>query len=103
MKICPVCNSKVFDDMDMCYNCLSPFSENQPKEPSGFSREDFDFLLEEYAAQRDMFEREWEDYENDSRYAFSPQDTGTDVLNFSKGGEGLRIVINIPTEVVARV
>ena len=27
MKICPVCNSNVFDDMDTCFNCLHKFDD----------------------------------------------------------------------------
>lgn len=27
MKVCPVCKSNVFDDMDTCYNCLHKFDE----------------------------------------------------------------------------
>lgn len=27
MKKCPVCNSRLFDDMDVCYNCLHHFED----------------------------------------------------------------------------
>lgn len=30
MKICPVCHSRCFDDMDMCYGCLYRFSGEVP-------------------------------------------------------------------------
>lgn len=33
MKTCPVCQGKVFDDMDTCYNCLHHFEEEVPKPP----------------------------------------------------------------------
>ena len=32
MKVCPVCQGKVFDDMDTCYNCLHHF-EKEPEPP----------------------------------------------------------------------
>lgn len=28
MKVCPVCKSNVFDDMQVCYNCLHDFKNN---------------------------------------------------------------------------
>lgn len=28
MKICPVCKSRCFDDMNTCYGCLHHFEEN---------------------------------------------------------------------------
>lgn len=29
MKVCPVCQGKVFDDMHTCYNCLHRFEEQE--------------------------------------------------------------------------
>lgn len=29
MKVCPVCKSRCFDDMDVCYGCLHKFSHDQ--------------------------------------------------------------------------
>lgn len=31
MKVCPVCNSRCFDDMDTCYGCLHKFTEQDNK------------------------------------------------------------------------
>lgn len=28
MKVCPVCNSKCFDDMEVCFGCLHRFTED---------------------------------------------------------------------------
>lgn len=34
MKVCPVCKSRCFDDMDVCYGCLHKFNDEQVEEVS---------------------------------------------------------------------
>lgn len=29
MKVCPVCNSRCFDDMDICYGCMHNFKNEK--------------------------------------------------------------------------
>lgn len=31
MKICPVCKSRCFDDMDTCYGCMHKFKDEKSK------------------------------------------------------------------------
>ena len=31
MKVCPVCKSRCFDDMDTCYGCMHNFNETKEK------------------------------------------------------------------------
>ena len=31
MKICPVCKSRCFDDMDTCYGCMHKFNDEKNK------------------------------------------------------------------------
>lgn len=39
MKVCPVCKSRCFDDMDVCYGCMHKFTNNkQHKDMSGFDK-----------------------------------------------------------------
>jgi hypothetical protein len=50
MKICPHCNSTAFDDMAVCYGCLTPFDETTYlPEPVGgvFADEDEELQIEE--------------------------------------------------------
>ena len=41
MKVCPICNSNVFSDMDTCFNCLHKFEDKheiKSRTPSEFVR-----------------------------------------------------------------
>lgn len=34
MKVCPVCNSRCFDDMKVCYGCMHEFADLRPAQTS---------------------------------------------------------------------
>ena len=67
MKICPVCQGKVFDDMDTCYNCMHRFdsdrierceSEEAPSElfsPQWVMPKEEGSFLREYLSKYSMF------------------------------------------------
>lgn len=51
MKYCPVCKSRVFDDMDTCFNCLHHFEDERSQETQVlpiFKEGDMDDFLRSY-------------------------------------------------------
>lgn len=48
MKICPVCNSRCFDDMDTCYGCLHRFTEDDTKNETQYNNSSDEVLIPEY-------------------------------------------------------
>lgn len=39
MKVCPVCKSRCFDDMDICYGCMHKFKNRETRNNlSGFDK-----------------------------------------------------------------
>lgn len=49
MKQCPVCKSRCFDDMDVCYGCMHRFGEEVPGRPDSPACDDVPFEVEEPA------------------------------------------------------